>query len=123
MMFYITWKIIGRDAQQQIDNTDKETVLVGRSQKCEHKQYLEAQDKQHLWLWDLMLLKIPAILGVMLCHWVGSSDVSKDYSAWKMSDTITQYHIPEDLSLQQLRLLINFLDNTWMSVDFTMKVL
>jgi len=58
-----------------------------------------------------MLLKIPAILGVMLCHWVGSSDVSKDYSAWEMSDT--QYHIPEDLSLQHLWLLINFLnDNT-----------
>jgi len=44
MMFYITWKIIW-----QIDNTDRETVLVGRSQKCEHKQYLEAQNKQHLW--------------------------------------------------------------------------
>jgi hypothetical protein len=78
MMFYVTWKIIGRDVQQQIDNTDSETVLVERSQKCEHKQYLEAWNEQHLWLWGLMLLKILAILGVVLCHWVSSSDVSKD---------------------------------------------
>jgi len=34
-----------------------------------------------------MLLKIPGVLGVMLCHWVSSSDVSKDCSALEMSDT------------------------------------
>lgn len=34
-----------------------------------------------------MLLKIQAFLGVMLCHWASSSDVSKDYSALEMSGT------------------------------------
>jgi len=123
-MFYTTWKITGGDAQQQIDSTDRETVLVGRSEKCEYKQYLEARDKQHLWLWDLALLKIPGILGVMLCHWVGSSDVSKDYSAWEMSGT--SYTVSHSRRLESSTDLVTdyFLnDNTWMSVDFAMKVL
>ena len=63
-----------------------------------------------------MLLKTPAILGEMLCHWVSSSDASKDYSTLEMSGDshpVTQHHISEDLNLQQLWLLINFLnDNT-----------
>ena len=61
-----------------------------------------------------MLLKIPAFLGVTLCHWVSSRDVSEDRNALEMSGTshaVTQHHSPENLNLKQLWLLINFLND------------
>jgi len=44
-----------------------------------------------------MLVETPAVLGVMPCHWVSSSDVSKDYSALEMSDT--SYTVPHSRRL------------------------
>jgi hypothetical protein len=61
-----------------------------------------------------MLLKIPALPGVMLCQWVSSLGASEDCNALEMvgiSHTVTSMTSQKNLNLQHLWLPINFLND------------